>query len=460
MLSRSQPSTFRQLTELAWPIAASMAGETVIGLVDAKLVAGLGARALGGVGVATVFVFLGYSIVFGILRGVKVRTAYAVGRGEPADGLAYAKAGIAIGVASGVMIWLLARDISPVLVAVGIDAELVSPARDFFAAVSFGAPAASVVSALTQHRQAIGDSRTPMFVTIGGNVVNVVLAYSLIYGHLGLPALGVRGAGFGTAITQWLEAFAMLALYARDVRRVRAPSALSLRRALRDVLSLGVPTGVQFGLELLAFTTFTAVLGSINAKEIAAHQLALATIRTSFLPGIAVGEAACVLVGQSLAQRKLDEADRVTYAALALAVGFMAAMGIVFGAFGGKIARAFTSDTDVASIVQRLLWVAALFQVLDAANIVLRGALRGAKDVRVPALLGIGIAWSCIPTAAYLLGKLAGWGALGGWCGFIAETTLAASLFWWRWRRGAWRAQYLAPAAESPAPLLGAPVAN
>jgi MATE family multidrug resistance protein len=77
--------------------------------------------------------------------------------------------------------------------------------------------------------------------------------------------------------------------------------------------------------------------------------------------------------------------------------------------------------------------------VLDAANIVLRGALRGAKDVRVPAIIGIGVVWTCVPVAAYVFGKLAGWGAFGGWLGFVGETTLATVLFGWRWRRGAWR---------------------
>jgi MATE family multidrug resistance protein len=89
-----------------------------------------------------------------------------------------------------------------------------------------------------------------------------------------------------------------------------------------------------------------------------------------------------------------------------------------------------------------LLWIAAAFQVLDAANMVLRGALRGAKDVRVPALIGIGVVWTCVPTAALLLGRIAGWGSAGGWCGFLGETTLGAALFALRWQRGAWRRAY------------------
>jgi MATE family multidrug resistance protein len=193
---------------------------------------------------------------------------------------------------------------------------------------------------------------------------------------------------------------------------------------------------------MLAFTTFTAVLGSIGSEQIAAHQIALATIRTSFLPGIAVGEAASVLVGRALGARRLDEADRATRAALTIAIGFMASCGVVFAVAGGVIARAFTSDAVVSAIAQRLLWVAAIFQVLDAINIVLRGALRGAKDVRVPAYIGIAVVWTCVPTAALVLGKWAHMGSVGGWYGFVVETCLASALFALRWKQGAWRMDY------------------
>jgi MATE family multidrug resistance protein len=122
----------------------------------------------------------------------------------------------------------------------------------------------------------------------------------------------------------------------------------------------------------------------------------------------------------------------------------MTACGVVFAIAGGPIARFFTTDSSVAEIARRLLLVAAIFQTLDATTTVLRSALRAAKDVRVVAIIGIGVAWCCIPGAAYLLGRRAGYGAVGGWCGFILETTIAATLFAWRWKRGSWRLAFMA----------------
>jgi MATE family multidrug resistance protein len=436
-----KPSLRRELFQLAWPIAAGMLGETAIGLVDTKLVGGLGPAALGGVGLATTVMYLCYSLTFGAMRGVKVRAAHAIGEGNGHDAYAYARAGLVMGLGFGVVVMIACRDVSPLLLRLGADPEIVPYARDFLAAVTLGAPATCGLSALIQHRQGTGDSRTPMVVGIAGNAFNALLAWGLIYGRFGLPALGAKGAGYSTATTEMLELLVMVWLLVRDERlaeksRVRFPS------ALREVADLGIPTGIQFTAEMLAFTLFTLVLSSISKEEIAANQIALNVIRVSFLPGIAVAEATSVLVGRALGARSLAEADAATRNGLALATAFMATCGLVFATTGAHLGRFFSSDTLVIDATRRLFYVAAVFQVLDAVNIVLRGALRGAKDVRVVAVIGILVVWSFLPTSAYVLGKLCGLGALGAWLGFIGETTLGATLFWLRWRRGSWRANY------------------
>ncbi len=431
----------KEVFHLAWPIVVATGGETMMSLVDTKLVGGLGPAALGGVGVGAMFMHLGYSLAYGGMRAVKVQTAHAVGEGRPQDGQRYAQAGILLGVAVGAVMFVVGRDISWLLRLIGIEEELIGPACTFASAVTFGSIGSMVVLALQQHRQALGDTRTPMVVGLCANVINAVLAYSLIYGHLGLPALGVQGAGYATASCEYFECIVLGGLLLRDMRRSRK-STLPLREATRGVLELGLPTAAQFGGETLAFSAFTAVLGSMPSSEIASHQISLAVIRTSFLPGIAIGEAGSILVGRSLGERRIDQADRATMAALRLAVGLMAAAGLVFAVFGGAIARVFSTDADVIRITQRLLLVAAVFQVLDAINIVLRGALRGAKDVKAVAFIGTAVVWTCVPTAAYVLGKLAGLGAFGGWLGFIAETVFSAAFFGLRYARGGWRRLY------------------
>jgi MATE family multidrug resistance protein len=445
--SVAKTETRREVIELAWPTAVAMLSDTAMGLIDTKLVSGLGSAALGGVGIATTIMWLNYSIVFGLMRGVKVRTAYAVGEGRRQDGLAYARAGLLLAVLCGTFIWALSRDATFLFVRLGIDPATIPYARDFLAARTWGAVSICMISVFVQYRQGLGDSRNPMVAGILANIVNASLAWALIYGHFGLPALGVKGAGYGTAIAETVEVIFLAWVVLRD--RVGTPSLLRLRDAVREVATLGVPTGLQFGMEMLAFTAFTAIIGGLGMHEIAAHQIAMTVIRTSFLPGVAVAEAASVLVGKSLGERNLEKADRVTRTSVGLAAGFMTLCGVAFALFGGMIARQFSHEHDVLRVVQRLLLVAAIFQLMDGITIVLRGALRGAKDVRMVMIIGISAAWVCIPGAAYFLGKVLGLGAVGGWLGFVAETTIASSLFWYRWTRGSWRAQYVSrePAA-------------
>jgi MATE family multidrug resistance protein len=388
------------------------------------------------------------------MRGVKVRTAYAVGEGRRQDGLAYARAGLLLAVLCGTFIWALSRDATWLFARLGIDPQTIPYARDFLAARTWGAVSICIISAFVQYRQGLGDSRNPMIAGILANVVNAALAWALIYGHFGLPALGVKGAGYGTAIAETVEAIFLGWIVLRD--RPEKVSLLRARDAVREVAQLGVPTGLQFGMEMLAFTAFTAIIGGLGTHEIAAHQIAMTVIRTSFLPGVAVAEAASVLVGKSLGERDLEKADRVTRSSVAMAAAFMTACGIAFALFGGMIARQFSQESDVLRVVTRLLLVAAVFQLMDGITIVLRGALRGAKDVRMVMVIGIGAAWVCIPGAAYFLGKQLGLGAVGGWIGFVAETTIASSLFWYRWTRGSWRAQY---ASREPVALPAAVVA-
>ena len=442
----ARATPLRELIALAWPIATAMGGETLMGLVDTKLVGGLGANALGGVGVAMTVAWLGYMCVFGLMRGVKVCVAHAVGEGRPYLSVRYAQAGITIGIGLGAFFWAVTRDTAPLFRLLQIDPVLIPPAVAFLQAFTYGAPATAVLSALGHYRQATGDSRTPMIVGLAGNVFNALLGWCLIYGHGGLPALGVRGGATAAAVADALEAAALAAVLIRDVRRSgvygRARASLPLSSAIREFAAVGVPTSIQFGSEMLAMVAFTAILGGLGPEQIAAHQIALATIRASFVPGAAVSEAASVLVGQALGRRSVAGADQVLKAALIVAVTFMASCGVVFALASGPIAAAFTNDGVVARSAQRLLWIAAAFQVLDAVAIVLRGALRGAKDVRIPAVIGVTVIWTCVPTAAIVLGRAFGWGAAGGWFGFLGETTIGAVLFAWRWRRGAWRRTY------------------
>ncbi|MEZ4359578.1 MAG: MATE family efflux transporter [Kofleriaceae bacterium] len=440
-----------RLLRTAWPLVVAMLGETVMGVVDTKIVGGLGPVALGGVALGTTIMWLTYAGVHGLMRGVNVQVSHAIGRGVRAEAAAFASAGATMGALAGVVIALACRDLSAPLRWIGIEEAMVPVASEFVAAVTLAAPANGALIALIQHRQAVGEVRAVMAVGITGNAINAVLAWALVYGHLGLPSLGVAGAGYATGLSETICLAILGWLLLRERRRAPRGSRLSLGAAMKDVARVGVPAAIERGGETMAFATFNTVLGSIAAAEIAGHQITLTVMRVSFLPGLALCEATTVLVGQALGARSLARADQVVRSGVLLAFAFMGTCGVAFAKFGGQLAAWFTADPEVAAVATKLLLAAALLQLVDAPKVVLSGALRGAKDTRAIALIGVVSIWTFVPTASLVLGKTLGLGALGGWIGLITHTVVGATLYRWRWRRGGWRQAYRDAARAAPA---------
>jgi MATE family multidrug resistance protein len=182
----------------------------------------------------------------------------------------------------------------------------------------------------------------------------------------------------------------------------------------------------------------TAIVSSLGETQMAAHQIAIQVIHFSFLPTVALAEAGSVLAGQAVGAGRDLLVRRVAKDALiasSLYTGFWTLL-LVF--FGTTLVSIFTDEPGLAGVALSLLRVAAFFQIADGAATVARGVLRGAGDVVVPARLGVFCAWLCTPPLAYLLGRVMGLGALGGWLGLLLEISVLAALCWHRLRGDAW----------------------
>jgi MATE family multidrug resistance protein len=257
--------------------------------------------------------------------------------------------------------------------------------------------------------------------------------------------LGVAGAAWAAVFGQIVEAGALCALRGRELLP-------DLRRGvpvLREVMRLGLPNGLQMLIEVGSFLLLTLLIAAMSEAELAAHQIALHTIHFSFLPALAVGEAGSVMAGQAVGADRDDLVLEVARLAMWLAGAYTAACTAVLALGAPAIARAFTADAGVIAVAVPLMHVAAAFQVADAGNVVSRGILRGAGDVRFPAVVGIAAAWSLTPPLTWLLGRVLGMGAFGGWLGLCAEIMTVTVLFWLRIVRRGWRRS----AAEARAQL-------
>ena len=292
-----------------------------------------------------------------------------------------------------------------------------------------GSPVFLTYVALREVRYGLGDSRSPMVATLLGNATNVALDALFIVGL----EWGVAGAAWATLAGHGVEALVLtLGLRESGLGRVRLGSARALAR-------VGLPTGLQFFVEVGAFALLAALLAALGETEMAAHQVALQIVHFAFLPCYAVAEAASVLAGQAMGAGRPALVPDLGRRALWLTGAWGGLSMVVLLLLGGPIARAFTDDPTLIAAVRALLVVAAAFVVADGANVTFRSLLRGAGDVRYPAVVTVTASWVFTPPLTYLLGYRLELGALGGWLGLLLEIVAGAALLGWRLYRGRWR---------------------
>ncbi|MGZ3441741.1 MAG: MATE family efflux transporter [Polyangia bacterium] len=426
-----------ELLRLAWPITVSTLSFSVMKLVDTLLVGHLGTSSLAGVGMGGTAAFAVICFAFGLIRGVKTLVSQAVGAGRGDLVQAYRSAALQAAVVLGAATILAGQLLAPLLLHLSATREAGQATQLYFSIRNLAAPLGLVGVALRETRYGEGDARSPMVATIIGNLANIMLACLFVYGL----KRGVAGAAWATVIAQGIESGVLWWL--GRVRGWRAAGAT--RQHLVELWRIGLPTALQFMLEFGSFLLLAAMISSLSETQMAAHQIALQVCQFSFLPAYAVSEAASVLAGQAVGARRQELVLPVAHLCLRVAGAYTLVCSLSFVAFGRTIAAGFTSDPTLAAYAVRLLYVAAVFQTFDGANIVARCILRGVGDVRFSAVVGVVTAWVMTPPLTWLLGWRMGLGAFGGWLGLCGECIVGALIVWHRLQRRGW----LASAAET-----------
>ncbi len=441
MQSESEPSPpsldwvdtpLRSLTRLAGPMVISMLSVSLMTLVDTLFVSRLGSAALAGVGLGGLLSFTLLCFPMGLLGAVKILASQAVGAGRRDQLQAYLGAGLCIGFGLGLLALLTAYALLGQLSHLTATPEMSDAATDYLRIVMLGGPAVLLRTAVEQTRYAIEDSRSPMRVTVAANILNIFLDYVFII----VLSLGVEGAAWATLVSNGLAFAALLGVQMSDAFRP-----LEARgHHIAAVLRVGIPSGVQFALELGSYAAMVAMLSRMSEVDGAANQIAIQVIHFGFLPCFAIGEAASVMTGQAVGANRRDLVRVVSRQALLPVLAYSGTMTLVFILLGPYIGFAFTEDPSLLRVTTHLLYIAASFQIADAINIVARSALRGTGDVRYCAWMGILLSWLLTPPLTWLLGYQMGFGAVGGWLGLSASVFASAIVFWRRLSGDGWHA--------------------
>ncbi|MCA9630127.1 MAG: MATE family efflux transporter [Myxococcales bacterium] len=421
---------FPELARLAWPIAVSMLSFSAMTLSDTLFVSQLGAAQVAGVGLGGVAAFTLICFGFGGLRSVKVLISQAVGAARRDRIPRLVAAGVLSALALGLVALVLGRFLGPLLTNMAATPLQGHTAAQYFWARNLGAPLVLIGVALREVRYGVGDSHSPMRISLLANGANIALDYLFIF-PLGMGAVG---AAWASVAASALECLALIFVQRGDgfgLRSVRS-------RDVLDVVQMGWPLGLQMLVEVGSFAILTVLIAGMGEIDGAAHQIALQIIHFSFLPAFATGEAASILVGQAVGANEDALVKRVGRQTLLLVSLYTGTCALVVALFPNWLISGFTDDPELVRVTRSLLYLAAVFQIFDGMHIVGRCVLRGTGDVRLPALVTGSIAWLATPPLTYFLGKQLGWGALGGWVGLSVEIIAGSLFLWWRLERGGW----------------------
>jgi MATE family multidrug resistance protein len=421
-----------ELLRLSWPMVLSMLSYASMTLVDTLFVARLGAAALAGVGLAGVVGFILLCYPLGVARAVTTLVAQARGAGRRAGGVTpYVAAGLVVAMALGVGLSVLSWFGAPLLARVAAGPEAGAHATAYLSVRMLSAAPLLAYSVLREARHGLGDARTPMLAALFGNLLNAVLGYLFVVEW----SLGVPGAAWATVIAETSQLLVLLPVQRRD--------GLGLafgRRQLGRLFELGHPLGLQYALEMGAFALVTAVLAALGDVQMAAHQIAMQVLHFAFLPALAIADAGSVLVGQAVGARRTALVQPLARLTLRVTTVYTLGCMLVLSLFATRISGWFGADPELTAATARLLSVGAIFIVFDGANMVARGALRGAGDVSFAAYVGIGVAWALNPPITWWFGVVLGHGALGAWLGMSMDILVGAGVLWWRLLGDGWRA--------------------
>jgi len=432
-----QRSIRKQMFSLAVPVVLSSFLQRSVGIVDIFLVGGLGASAIAAVGVAQIMVFVVMSVSWGINVGATVLVSQLWGADRKGEAGKAAYQAMLVAVLAAVVIMVLGHLAGwKVAELLGANEEVQRILYDYSKIIFTFIVFTISLNVISGIMHGTGDTRTPLYATLIVNILHVVVAYPLIYGKWGLPAMGVKGAAIAIAVSECLGA-AFLFIRSVERRYIVISRRLDLKLT-KMTIKLGWPILVDRFLQNAGSMAFAKVILLYGTTVYAAHQVGLAIEAISFMPGYGIAVAAATMVGQNLGAGRPDDARISAFEANRFAVILMSSMAMFFFFFPYMLLRIFTDDPDVIRYGILYMKIVAFAQVPLAITMVLAGTLRGAGDTGFIMFATIAGMWLVrIPVTA-LLATVFHAPIRAIWSVMIVDWLVRMGLLLWRYRQQRW----------------------
>jgi MATE family multidrug resistance protein len=424
------------MLRIAIPVILAELGWMAMGVVDTIMVGPLGPAAIAATGVGS-SLHMAFAIFgMGLLLGLDTLVSQAFGAREIGATHSWLVHGVVLALLLATPLMLICGVLLFAIPSLGFHAEVRPQLESYFAVILWSSPFLLLYAAFRRYLQGIHLVTPVMFALVSANIVNAGANWALIYGHLGLPALGVAGAAWATLLSRlYMAVVLLLAIIAHDRwRRRDVQAAVISVSSLRRLVELGLPAASTVALEVGVFAAATALAGQLAPVSAASHQIALNIAAVSFMIPLGLASAGAVRVGHALGANDPPRAAAAGWTAILLSVGFTTAAAILFLVAPRTLIGLFSREEAVLTLGSSLLFVAAVFQLFDGLQGVATGVLRGLGDTRTPMITNLTAHWCFGLPVGYTLCFVLGFGVIGLWIGLSTGLIIAGVVLVWFWR--------------------------
>ena len=314
--------------------------------------------------------------------------------------------------------------------------DVIKLAVPFFNVLIFSMIPISLFFTCKQYCEGLSNTRMALFISIIGNVINIILNYLLIYGKFGFPELGYIGSAWASFISRVFMGFSFLYLIfkspvTKEISAVYNKVKIN-KKELFHLAKIGLNAGLQLTFEVAAFVIAGLMAGTFGKEQIDAHGIALSIAAFTYMFASGISSASSIRVGIYKAQDNWLEIKQAAFSSIKLVMLIMGGFAILFLMINNFLPKVFSSDLQIVNLASKLLIIAALFQLFDGIQVTIVGILRGLEDFKIPTLISLVGYWIIALPLAYWLAFILKLETVGVWIGLLVSLIFAAIILFWR----------------------------
>jgi len=430
MFSKKYKYHFKNNLKLAYPVTLSQLGHMITALADTMMVGSLGAIPLAAVAYGHTIFSMFFIIGIGLATGLTPLVGKANGNNNKEEASILLSNGIFANLTFAIILMIVMFLFSFLMYNLGQDPNVVELSFDYYYVMVLSILPFMLFLAFKQFLEGIKLTKPGMIVTIAANALNVILNYIFIFGKFGMPAMGVSGAAWSTFFARLMMLILIIFLIYKTQKLKEYLNSISLIKLklvkIIEITKMGIPIGLQYAMEVSAFSIGSIIVGTISANALAAHQIALNLAATTFMMAGGLGTAATISLSNYLGQKLFKEIRRSGFTSVFMVIAFMSISALIFIIFNRFLPSLYIDNQSVLTIAASLMIIAGFFQISDGVQVVILGVLRGIHDVKIPTWITSISYWVLTIPLAYIFVNYLNTGPEGVWYAYLIGLTFTA----------------------------------